>query len=101
MNTIPVVRLVDWSVKDNRAASPYMAPEQTTKHLVGRAFGHPTAVNDGGILTSSPIKAVNGRLVTTKSGTVYRLGRIDPKYRAWLRNEGIAYDPHNPVRIVR
>jgi hypothetical protein len=88
------VKLQDWSCWSD----PYAAPEIRTTCLVGRVYGHHREP-DGKKVKTSRIVDADGRLVTTSSGTVYRLGRIDPKYRRWLRKEGREYDPGRPILI--
>lgn len=88
------VRLEQWSVY----LDPFKAPESCDKRLVGRVYGHKRH-KDGKMVTTSRFVAASGRVVTTASGTVYRLGRICPKYRAWLRENGIPYDSKRPVRV--
>lgn len=89
-----VVDLQNWRV----CADPYAAPEQGRVWLVGVVQGHPR-LPDGETIETSPIASADGRLVTTRSGTVYRLGAIDPKYRRWMKGQGIVYDPTYPVKV--
>lgn len=71
---------------------PFQAPEaQDHFHLLGR-IGNKTK------LTSRVVSTV-GRLVTTKSGSVYRLGRIQPEYREWIAKRGLKYDARQPVKV--
>lgn len=87
-------KLQNWSCWSD----PYLAPEIRVTHLVGRVYGHHRK-EDGTRVRTSRIVDAAGRLVTTSSGTVYRLGTIDPKYRRWLRKEGRDYDPRRPILI--
>lgn len=89
-----MTRLDNWSVS---IKDPYTPPELGV-HLHGVVTGHPSK-RDGTEITTSRITHSSGRRVTTKSGTVYQLGRIDPKYRTWLRAQGLAYDARNPIKI--
>lgn len=51
----------------------YTAPECRRFHLQGEcAWIHSTPANK---MTSSPIVSVKGRMVTTRSGTIYILGK--------------------------
>eukprot|EP00741_Cyanophora_paradoxa_P014429 tig00020801_g13916.t2 len=52
---------------------------------------------ENGMIQTSPIVFAQGRLVTTYSGSVYRLGEIEPGFRASL---GTPYDPENPLAGV-
>ena len=83
-----------WSVAED-APMPYIAPEQQPcrKFLRGE-----DPAGTGKWLTTSHIASVDGRKVTTRSGSVYKLGRIDPGYRKWLRDNGHDYYPQNPIR---
>lgn len=67
-------------------------------HLMGRVRGDPRRC-DGTRVTTTRVVETHGRMVTTKSGTCYKLGRVSRKYRCWLRARGIAYDPRAPVRL--
>ena len=90
-----VVVLQDWEVR-MRSTDPYCPPECNYNCLSGFPHGHPTKDQQRKVITSGLAK-VEGRMVTTKSGTVYQLGRINPKYRAWLKEKGIAYNPAQPI----
>jgi hypothetical protein len=84
-----------WSVKTDT----YAAPELGRNYLQGDVFGHPRH-EDGKNVTTSRISKVKGRLVKTRSGSVYRLGRIKPEYRKFLKENGIEYNQHQPVRMI-
>jgi hypothetical protein len=81
--------------------NPYRAPEQgggiglTGIVAPGDDARHPA----GGPMSTSPIVSVEGRIVTTRSGTKYRLGRIKPEFREWMREQGIAWDSREPIKI--
>lgn len=84
-------RIENWSVSlcPHR---PYDAPEiQDHFHLLG-------TINGKEKLTTRVVRT-DGRLVTTKSGSVYRLGRVRPEYRAWVKEKGLNYDPAQPVKV--
>lgn len=72
---------------------PYRAPEQNTQRLSG--FRN----QDNKRVTTSVITAVNGREVTTYSGSVYILEDIDPDYLKYLDATGETYDSDNPIRV--
>ena len=86
----PTDTLTDWWVRRSEG-NGYTAPELCAPYLGG------TSDKRGKCITTSYIDAVNGRLVRTKSGSVYRLGRVHPKYRAWLREQGWAYNAKQPI----
>lgn len=89
-----VVKIEDWSVSGN--ADPYLPPECRVTMLAGRVYGHPVK-SDGEKVRTSAIVKVNGRTVTTLSGTVYRLGRVSKSYLQWLKDNNIKYDSRNPI----
>jgi hypothetical protein len=64
--------------------------------ISGVVNGHPHHA-DGRKLRVGPIVYVKGRLIRTTSGTLYRLGRIDPRYRMWLRDQHLDYNPKQPL----
>ena len=88
------MRLVNWSVR----ADPYKAPEQCGSWLTGEVFGR-DGVEDGTRISTSELASAAGRVVTTRSGSLYRLGRVCPKYRAFLRERGIKYARRQPVSV--
>lgn len=76
-------------------------PEYLRKYLVGDVYDDPRPrFHDGKHISTGYIAAVKGREVTTSNGSVYRLGRISPKYRRWLKAQGIAYNPKQPVYTI-
>ena len=91
-----VVTLHGWAVR-SLFENPYMAPEINPPVLVGKSYGDPRR-EDGHLVKTTPIASATGRVVTTRGGTVYRLGRIDREYRAWLEKEGLGYDPRSPIK---
>jgi len=78
--------IADWSVREN----PYRAPELGRDYLCGR-------LKSGKHVETSYIRKCEGRVVTTSSGSQYRLGRISKKYRAWVKKNGFLYDPKQPL----
>ena len=84
------VKIDNWAVACNQ--NGYMAPEVVSHYLVGEIREHPDWHGEGHLrfgepklVTTSRMAGASGRVVTTRSGTEYRLGRISPEYRAWLR----------------
>ena len=63
-------------------------------------FGSPKFV-DGKFIVTSEVVGINGRNITTKSGTVYYLGKIDPKYRRFLKTNRPNWDWRNPISDLR
>lgn len=88
--------LHNWSVY----LAPYKPPVEGFECIVGDVYGHPNSERhpDGKTIQTSSLVGAKGRTVTTRAGSTYRLGRIDPKYRRWMRKQGIAYDRHQPVK---
>ena len=91
------ILLNQWSTTSS--ADAYKAPEQITLHLQGIAENHPRLGK--GPITSSPIVKVNGRRVFTKSGSIYRLGKIDKKFRKYLREIRPQWDWREPITEVK
>ena len=83
----------EWSVGEE--PDPWQAPELKRKFLQGMAqLPGDTKVKS---IRTSFIRAIEGRFVETESGSVYKLGLIDPKYRVWMKKLGIAYNPKQPI----
>jgi hypothetical protein len=93
------IRIEEWSVK-TLPGQEYMAPEVAVRVLEGRVYGHPRKP-DGRMIVTSDLVSAEGRVVKTHSGSVYLLGAIDPKYLAWMRENGFEYDPENPIKMRR
>ena len=89
----PEVTIQNWQVVVNFTL--YTAPELRTVSLKGEVYGHPHKP-DGKTVRTSSIQSTSGRRVLTRN-TAYRLGRISPGYRKWLKEEGIPYNPQNPI----
>lgn len=67
-----MIKLNFWSVIQ-MPRDGYTAPELIPSHLQGVVEGHP-AHKDGTTVTTSAIKRVEGRTVTTSSGSTYSGG---------------------------
>ncbi len=87
-------KLHHWSVQIK--PNPYAAPQTAGMdiRLVGYRDDESRAV------ITSPVMKVEGKTITTRSGSVYLLQDIDPAYEAWMKSVGIAYDPENPIKVV-
>ena len=94
---LPPIRIERWAVKPARG-SDFSAPEVRGIRLRGDVFGHPRHP-DGNRVSTGPIVKVEGRTVTTESGSVYVLGAPDPRYLEWLAEEGIAFNPEKPIVV--
>ncbi len=89
------VLLENWSV--GVFSNVYQAPEMRSSYLTGTVYGHPRK-KDGTEIDTTPIAAVNGLLVTTRTGTVYQLGAPNPEYLSWLKENNIPFDPAEPIK---
>lgn len=72
--------------------------------LVGIVRNHPRIFGSAQISSSHEVRttlvvAAEGRLVTTQSGTVYRLGRAHPDYILFKSEDGIVVDEEKPFGI--
>jgi hypothetical protein len=87
--------LYRWRVVE-KFDNPYLAPELNPKALEGYRD------EDNKYVRTSPIAKVNGKEITTESGSVYILEDIDTDYREWLaEQEGLEFDPDNPILIKK
>lgn len=88
MNTY---HLKDWSVCTD--SDYYTPPECLNKYLVG------FRVEDGKRVSTSHIMKVNGNRIETRSGNIYILEDINPDYKNWIDEQGMDFDPDNPIKI--
>lgn len=86
--------LYRWAVIGN--TDPYKPPEAAVEL---RLSGFRDQQKDS--ITTSPITKVNGREVTTYSGSVYILEDINPDYLKFLDETGEIYDSENPIRLKK
>lgn len=94
------MRLEDWFIGWN-AGQEYVAPEFRTKCIAGRIYGHPFIEDGTDVKVSlSGLAKSKGRVITTKMGEVYELGKPEPGYRQWLQRENVPYDDANPIKLV-
>lgn len=79
-----MIRLEGWSMIYD--PNPYLPPEVKVGRLVGAAYGHPS-FEDGDRIVSSPIVEINVRkgFAKTRSGSEYILGRPNPDWVEWLK----------------
>lgn len=100
MSDTPDAVLQNWSTSYGMDAR-YLAPEcRPPIRLQGRVYGHPD-FEEGDTVVTSRIDKIDGRLITTSSGSTYRLGRPSQKWVHWLKKEGRTYDPKNPIKDMR
>ena len=69
-------------------------------YLVGEVEGHPTRP-DGRRITTNYVDTVDGRFITTASGSVYELMDVDPEYKKYLDEHRPAWDPENPIKLLK
>jgi hypothetical protein len=89
--------LKNWSVS-YRTDDPWVAPECNPKCLKGNRYGN--GEEGRGVLTSAIVK-IDGKKITTFSGSVYILEEPDPNYLQWMKKEGYNFDPENPIKDKR
>ena len=90
--------LQDWFVRFRDSENVYLPPELNAKILSGKVYGH-HKFQDGDSVNTSKIVGVNGRRIRTEGGSTYLLGSIQKEYLAWLKKEGLGYNPRLPVSI--
>ena len=73
----------------------FLAPECMVKCLTGFRDKEDCSVR------TSAIAEVNGRIITTASGSTYFLGEPSPEYLEYLESIGYEYDIDNPIKDHR
>lgn len=86
-----------WSLMDVLPVDdPYLAPEcKYGKALIGFRYDETEQVR------TSMIVKIDGRTITTYSGSTYILEDIDPDYLQWMGRNGCAYVPECPIADKR
>jgi hypothetical protein len=80
-------------------ADPYCPPECLSLYVCGEVYDHPTYPN-GHSITTSAIKQVDGRRITTQSGHDYWLGIISKDYKEYVENVlKRTIDENNPITM--
>jgi len=90
-------KLENWSV-GNRVSSPYLPPELGYHYLQGNVYGNPK-FTEGEYVNTSAIVSSEGRIVTTKSGSKYELGKIESEYAEYLKKTNYPLDDENPIKV--
>lgn len=98
-----LLRIDQWAVVSSVGKDAYMAPELEPIRLKGFIEGHPTISmarqrKSKGVATSA-IVAFEGRIVKCVSRK-YRLGRIDPGYRKWLKANRPLWNWRRPLTVI-
>ena len=86
----------DWSVASNDDG--YTAPENLRVSIVGVVALHKGKPNQR--VRTSYIVSAAGKEVTTRSGSVYTLGKVHEEYREWLKENRPAWDEENPITML-
>lgn len=97
-------KLRNWAVQSDNC---FLAPECQTKYLCGNIYGRNEPrpfdgkiFDDGKLVYTSRIVTVEGRFITTSSGSVYELeGPPHVDYVMWCKENGFEIDPENPIKI--
>ncbi|KKN15762.1 hypothetical protein LCGC14_0982610, partial [marine sediment metagenome] len=68
--------------------------------IAGQVYGHKKHI-DGHRITTSKIIEINGNMIKTNSGSIYKLEEPDPQYVEWCEKEG-HYVPTNiePIKLL-
>jgi hypothetical protein len=90
------VKIELWSTTVRGSA--WITPELRETILQGYIYGHPKH-DEGRRVHTSPIVKAEGRIVTTRSGTVYELGEPDPRWLRWLKANNLEYNEDNPIKV--
>jgi hypothetical protein len=77
---------------------PWQPPEMQSIAIRGKIYNHPNYEDGHEIITSS-IASANGKIITTKSGSIYQLGKINKEFVKWMEDNKISFDPENPVTM--
>jgi len=87
--------LESWAVRQVPYDDPYMAPELKNivagQALTGYVSGHPNCP-DGPITTTRLMELDTKQRWARTKNTIYRLGKPDPEFVAWLKVEGHTLD---------
>jgi hypothetical protein len=78
------MKLENWSIVQEEL-NPYQPPEMHRQCLHGKVYHHPDHA-DGTEITTSVIVDAHNRIVTTRSGSEYILGEVDPEYEKQYPN---------------
>lgn len=88
------IRIENWGVVSSPEVTPYTPPECITTSLSGEVYGH-LRIPDGEFVVTSNIVKAEGRLVYTRSGSVYELGKVAARYEK--EYPGRDYEGEKPI----
>lgn len=95
-----MIELYDWVVTI-RSGWEYAPPELQEICLSGRVLNDPRRL-DHVIVTTSPIKNINGRMITTGSGTMYKLLEPSENYMRWCKDNNVHVPTvEEPIKDLR
>ncbi len=79
------MKLQNWGITNNDTG--YTAPELIIYKAVGNVYGHPTRPDGQYIHTSGIVEIdLKKRYIITRSGNKYILGRMNPEYAKYVRD---------------
>ena len=100
------IRIDNWSVCAP-GVDAYTPPECITISLQGIIFDHPRDdlkkridPKKGKHVITSSIQEADKRLFNTYN-TTYKLGRISPKYRKWLKENKPEWNWRKPITLIK
>lgn len=91
---IPVIDNWACVCRNDNASIP---PEFRKLIIKGRVKGHPKYPDNKSIITSDVCKVQKDIIFTRNS--VYRLGKPKQDWLDWMKENGIEFDPENPIKI--
>lgn len=91
-------KLFKWSVCDRGEDNYYKPPELRNKYLHGFREEPNGSLKE---ISTSKIVDVDGRKITTYSGSVYILQDIDLVYLQFINDAGREHDPENPIKLIK
>jgi TATA-box binding protein (TBP) (component of TFIID and TFIIIB) len=68
--------------------------------LTGEVYGN-ERFEDGSLITTSVIKCVDGKIVTTKSKSIYQLNEPSKSYLEFLNEIGYEYNQDAPIKVLK
>lgn len=75
----------------------FLPPELKVLLIKGTVTGHPK-YPDGKRIQTSCIRRADGKIVYTQN-SIYKLGEPRKDWLDWMEENGIKFDPENPIKI--